>query len=116
MSGWTIEFYESVAGRRPVEEYIRALPPHERADVTDSLGVLARVGLQLGLPYVRPLERKLWELRARVGRQHRVLYVAVSGRRFLMLHAFTKKTQQTPRREIDLALRRLADYETRSAG
>jgi phage-related protein len=42
-----------------------------------------------------------------------VLYIAISGRRFLLLHAFTKKTEQTPEREIRLAVDRLEDYRRR---
>jgi phage-related protein len=113
VDAWTIEFYETTAGQRPVQTYLDSLAGREAAAMTDGLQRLREQGLLLGLPYVRPLGQKLWELRVRAGRQHRVLHVATAGRRFLMLHAFTKKTPQTPRREIDLALRRLADHETR---
>jgi phage-related protein len=39
----------------------------------------------------------------------RVFYFALSGRRILLLHAFLKKSQQTPRRELEIAARRLAE-------
>jgi phage-related protein len=66
------------------------------------------------MPHVQPLQGKLWELRSHgPSQQHRVIYVAISGQRLLLLHAFTKKTAQTPRREIALAEERLADWEQR---
>ncbi|MBI4321073.1 MAG: type II toxin-antitoxin system RelE/ParE family toxin [Chloroflexi bacterium] len=45
--------------------------------------------------------------------QHRVLYFAAPGRRLVLLHAFTKKTPKTPPAEIKIAMRRMADYQSR---
>ena len=55
-------------------------------------------------PYVKHLEGKLWEMRL-IGRDGiaRVIYVAASGRRLVVLHAFVKKTQKTPQRVLDIA-------------
>lgn len=77
------------------------------------LRLLGEFGPRLGLPHARPLERKLWELRVRAGRQHRVLYFAARGRRLILLHAFTKKTQEALRGEINVALDRMADFQAR---
>jgi phage-related protein len=52
---------------------------------------------------LRQLEEKLWEIR--VGR-HRVAYVVVTGSEMVLLHAFKKQGQRTPRSDLDLALRR----------
>jgi len=63
------------------------------------------------MPYVRHLQGKLWELRARTrGVAYRLLYFFYTGRRIVFLHAFVKKTKKTPRREIDIAMRRLNDF------
>jgi phage-related protein len=58
-------------------------------------------------PYVKHLEDRIWEMRLR-GRDGiaRALYVTATGRRVVILRVFTKKTQKTPRREIELARRR----------
>jgi phage-related protein len=110
---WTLEFYASATGRRPVQEYLDELPAREARSLVNGLQLLQAHGLQLGLPHVRPIEQKLWELRVRAQRQHRVLYAAAGGQRFVLLHAFTKKTEQTPRREIEVALRRLSEFQVR---
>ncbi|MBI4316848.1 MAG: type II toxin-antitoxin system RelE/ParE family toxin [Chloroflexi bacterium] len=71
------------------------------------------LGLHWALPNVKHLDAKIWELRV-VGRiQHRILYFAAAGRNLVLLHAFTKKTQQTARAEIDVARGRMADYQRR---
>lgn len=69
---------------------------------------IASVGLEsLGEPHVKHLEGKLWELRL-TGRDGiaRALYVTAIGRRVVVVRAFVKKTQKTPRSEIELAPQR----------
>ena len=58
-------------------------------------------------PYVKHLEGPLWEMRLK-GRDGiaRAAYVTATGRRVVVVHVFGKKTQKTPRREIEMALRR----------
>ena len=63
---------------------------------------------QVGLPHIRPLGRKLWEMRM-TGRDGiaRAVYAAVQNRRLLVLHVFVKKTQTTPRKALQIAHQRL---------
>lgn len=63
---------------------------------------------KVGMPHVRPLEGKLWEMRM-TGRDEiaRAVYVARSGQRLFVLHVFIKKTQKTPRKAIEVAQARL---------
>lgn len=70
--------------------------------------LIAVVGLEsLSEPHVKHLEGKLWEPRL-TGRDGiaRALYVTAVGRRVVVVRALIKKTQKTPRAEIELALRR----------
>jgi len=58
-------------------------------------------------PHVKHLEGRLWEIRLS-GRDGiaRALYVTAVGRRVVIVRVFAKKTQKTPRSEIELALQR----------
>ena len=58
-------------------------------------------------PHVKHIEGRLWEIRL-IGRDGiaRALYVTATGKRVVIVRAFVKKTQKTPRSEIDLALAR----------
>lgn len=100
---WQIEFLNDVA-RAEVED----LPADLRARF-ERIGELIRThGLErVGEPYVKHLEEKIWEIRMK-GRDGiaRSLYVTAAGRRVVVLRTFIKKTQKTPRREIDLAVQR----------
>ena len=62
-------------------------------------------------PHVKPLEKKLWEMRM-TGKDGiaRAIYFAAEGRRLVVVRAFVKKTQKTPRREIVLALARMKGW------
>ena len=113
MSDWELVFYETAAGRCPVVEFLDRLDTREAAVVTEDLDLLESFGIDLGPPKTKQIHGKLWELRSRGRSQHRVFYVAVTGRRIVLLHAFTKKTQKTPPQEIQTARQRLRDYEQR---
>ena len=61
----------------------------------------------IGSPHVKHLRGSLWEMRMR-GKDgtSRALYVTIREKRVVVIRVFTKKTRETPRREIDLALQR----------
>lgn len=91
------------------EPELEALPSDMQASFLHIAELLEEFGPQrVSLPHIRPLERKLWEMRM-TGRDGiaRAVYAAVHGRRLLVLHVFVKKTQTTPRKAIATALERL---------
>lgn len=100
---WTVELHPLA------EPELLALPADMRARFLRVAELLQEVGPhQVGLPHVRPVEGKLWEMRMQ-GRDgiSRALYAAVHGHRLLVLHVFVKKTQATPRKALDTARKRL---------
>ena len=77
-------------------------------DRIESLGLPA-----VGPPLLEHLEGDIWEMRPSGDRMEgRALYAAVRGRRVVILVAFIKKQQKTPRRFIDLAVARLREVES----
>ena len=66
---------------------------------------------RVGMPHVRPMEGKLWEMRM-TGRDGiaRAVYVARTGQRLTVLHVFTKKTQKTPVSELNHAKELRTEY------
>ena len=101
---WTVETLNE-----SVDQELQALPADMRARLVRICELIAAVGLErVGAPHVRHLTGPLWEMRmsGRAGIS-RALYVANrDGERVVIVRAFIKKTRKTPRREIDLALRR----------
>lgn len=69
-------------------------------------------GPSLGMPYTRAMGGGLFEIRAH-GREGiaRVFYCTVVGRKIVILHGFVKKTEKTPRNELEIALRRMKEVK-----
>ena len=68
--------------------------------------MLSQYGIQAGEPYIKHLDGEIWELRPQ---RNRVLFVAWLDGGFVLLHHFLKKSQKTPKREIDKAKREWQD-------
>jgi len=84
------------------------LPVDIRAKFVRIVQMIEGYGLErVHEPYVKHLEGPLWEMRMK-GKDGiaRAAYVTASGRRVVVVHVFVKKTQKTPRREIEYALKR----------
>ncbi len=100
---WTVETLNATVDRE-----IAALPEDMQARYLKIIETIEAAGLEnLGSQLVRKLTGPLWEMRMR-GRDgiSRAIYVTVRERRVVVVRAFIKKTPKTPRREINLALRR----------
>lgn len=100
-----------------MREFLQSLDWKTRARFDWSVEQLRIRNIQARSPLVRHLEGKIWELREESQTNiYRLLYCFLSGRRVVILHGFQKKTQTTPRREIEIAERRLEDFVHRQGG
>lgn len=100
---WTVQFLND-----EVESEVAALPDDMQAKLFRIIDMIEQFGLvSMREPYVKHLEKSLWEMRIK-GRDGiaRAIYVTVSGKRAVVVRVFRKKTQKTPRSELQLALRR----------
>jgi phage-related protein len=102
----TARFYRSDSGREPVREWLKSLDEADRRIIGEDIKDV-EFSWPIGMPLVRSLGRDLWEVRSSLphGRIARVLF-CVAPNCMVLLHGFMKKTQKTPKQDIDLALRR----------
>ncbi len=111
---WRAVFYVGAGGDNPVREFLEGLDLRTQARLRRAVEQLIERNVAAGEPLVRHLEGKLWELRVESNTNiHRIVYCFSTGRWVLLLHGFQKKTQKTPRREIETAAGRLDDFQTR---
>jgi len=108
-------FYETVSGAKPVQAFLDNLTAAEAAEVVAAMKEVAREGLR----FARHLRGGIWEVR--IGPERKAFRVLFSPEGkfqqvLLALEAFTKKTQKTPARTIQIAERRLADWRSRGRG
>lgn len=114
---YEIVFYKDRRGKMPVLEYIEILSSkkgkdgEKRADkILRYIDVLQEYGLLAGEPYIKHVDGDIYELRPV---DDRILFAAWTGKSFVLLSHFVKKTQKTPRREIDKAKKLLKDFRER---
>jgi phage-related protein len=93
-----------------VLNYIESWPVDVLADYARLVELLMEHGPSLRLPHSRAFGEGLFELRPK-GRSGigRAMYCFLLGKRVVVLHAFIKKTQQTPDRELKLARKRMKE-------
>lgn len=100
---WTVETLNAI-----VDGEVDALPHDMRARLSRIAELIRIAGLDaVHEPYVKHIEGPLWEIRLK-GRDgiSRALYVTAKKKRVVIVRVFIKKTEKTPRREINLALAR----------
>ncbi len=100
---WSVEVLNPV-----VQAEVEALPEDMQAKLLRIISMIEQLGLErMPEPYVKHLEKRLWEMRM-TGRDgiSRAIYVAATGKRVVIVRAFIKKTEKTPRAEIELAHKR----------
>jgi phage-related protein len=113
---FTVEFYETTAGRRPVEEFLlklRASDPNDFAAVAAGLEKL-RYRQYHREPLSKPVGDGLFELR-HVGKLNtRVLWFFRKGRRIVALHGIRNKGHAIPIRDLATARERMRDWKERN--
>ncbi len=102
---YSVEYFH-----RRIKEEIEAWPDGILADYARTVELLMEFGPDLRMPHSRAMGEGLFGLRLRgsegIGR---VFYCFVIKQRILILHAFIKKTQGTPRRELGVARKRMKE-------
>ena len=114
--GWTIQYYVTSDGKCPVKEFIDMLSYESKAKYVFIADLLEDCGLTVREPYVKPItgSRKLFEIRIKdKSNIHRIFYFAFTGKKLILLHGYTKKTDKIPGREIAIAERRMEEYLSR---
>lgn len=111
---WKVVAYESVNGDKPVEEFIKSLEEKAQIKVARTLDYLEEFGLEGGHSNIKKLTGTLlWELRILESDSIRIFYVTITGKIFLLLHGFKKKSQRTSKQETNIAQKRLKEYQSR---
>jgi len=107
MTKWTIEFFD-----QNVENETLELPPKILAKMLHIFELIEMAGAQLGEPYTKPLNDGLFEVRAKgqegIGRS---IYCYQKGQKIIILHSFVKKDQKTPKRDLEIALKRKKEID-----
>lgn len=106
-----IKFYETSRGRCPPEDFISRQPKKDRLVLLAALIELSEKGFNAKGCQFRHLKEKLWEVKIKTSNSsYRFLYFTMNRNCICVLHAFKKKTQKTPKKEIGIALKRIKEF------
>ncbi len=108
MSDWRVEFLNDA-----VEEEFDRFPAEIQAKVIHVTQLIEEFGiLHIRRPYIKHIQGKIWEIRASgKDKTGRCLYLTAQGKRVILLRCFTKKSQKTPKREIEIAHQRAKEID-----
>ncbi len=106
-----LQFWRSNSGREPTRDWFKELPFKDRAVLGHDLKRV-QYGWPIGMPLVKSLGGGLWEVRSSLpsNREARALFI-VDQDGIVVLHGFIKKTQKTPMPEINLARKRMKEFD-----
>ncbi|AEF05691.1 hypothetical protein ambt_21000 [Alteromonas naphthalenivorans] len=104
-------FYRSDSGSEPVREWLLACAVEDRKSIGADIKTV-EFGWPVGMPVCRPMKDGLYEVRTNLTdkRIARVLFCFHDGN-MVLLHGFIKKSQKTPKPDLDLAKKRKKEVE-----
>ncbi|MGI9027639.1 MAG: type II toxin-antitoxin system RelE/ParE family toxin [Candidatus Saccharimonadales bacterium] len=111
MPNFSIIFFKNSRGDEVVKEFIRKQDKDSVAKISRLIDLVGEHGPLLTMPYARSMGDGLHELRIRGRNEIRIFYICqVPGNIVVVLHAFKKRTQQTPVKELKIAKQRHKDW------
>jgi phage-related protein len=104
-------FYRLNGGAEPVRDWLKSLAKDDRRIIGEDIATV-EFGWPVGMPLCRPLGGGLWEVRSKLtqNRIGRVIFCVAQGH-LVLLHAFIKKTQKTPKIDLATARKRQKEVE-----
>ncbi|PJM73610.1 addiction module toxin RelE [Bifidobacterium primatium] len=106
MSCLSFEIYESPDGDCPFEDWYATLPTKDAHKLDAIIDRVQEYGIPIALKmqWVKKLDDEIWEIRSKFSSNiQRACYFRIQGTSYLITHGFTKKTQKTPKSEIERA-------------
>lgn len=104
---WSIAYYDDA-----LQQAILDLPKDLQARYIRITERMLVEGADIGMPHTRAMSKGLFEIRLK-GKDNiaRVFYCTMKGKQIIMLHCFIKKTEKTPKRELEVGYQRMREVQ-----
>jgi phage-related protein len=105
-------FFRTESGGEPVREWLKDLTVEDRKRIGEDIKTV-EFGWPIGMPVCKPLTGGIWEVRTNLAgnRISRVLFYVDRKSRLVLLHAFVKKTRETPDEDLKLARKNMSKHQ-----
>ena len=115
-----IIFYKDKNGKSEILDYLDELTENAKTDknarinkekILSYLAALSEYGTRIGKPIVKHIDGNLWELRPLA---NRIFFFYWKDDKFVLVHHYIKKSQKAPKKELDMARKKIKDYLERN--
>lgn len=107
-------YYTTITEESPFKDFLDSLTFKQQKKITRVINYIESYGLTFAIPHVKKLTgTPLWEIRVLGQDNIRVFYATLLSDSILLVRGFIKKTQQTPSKEINIALNHLSEWINR---
>ena len=110
---WKVVFYVSEDERDSVVKEIDNFGENDSIKVYKTIELLKTYGHAILENHIKHIDGKIWEIKID---RYRMLYFLYENQHYILIRAFMKKTNKTPKAEIELAEKRYSDYISRAKG
>lgn len=101
-----VYFYATDSGNEPVREWLKGLTKEDKKTIGYDIKTV-QYGYPVGMPLTRVLKgTNLEEVRCKISNGIARIIFCVEDNTIILLHAFIKKTQKTPQKDLDVAIKR----------
>lgn len=101
-----VMFFRTDRDNMPVKDWLKSLSKESKKIIGEDLRT-SQFGFPLGMPLVRAMEKNLWEIRSHLDNGSEVrIFFTIYQSYMILLHSFVKKSQRTPKKDLELARKR----------
>jgi phage-related protein len=105
-----VVFHKSRSDRAYIEDFLADLDARDRATILAAFIDIRDCGFDAKGCQFRQIDGKLWEIKVRApGGGYRFFYAMLRRDEMYVLHAYQKKGQKAPVRELDVARKRMRE-------
>ncbi len=108
----SIRFYRTANGTEPVRDWLKDVVSTDARKAVGADIKTVQFGWPMGMPVVRKLESGLWEVRSKIPEGIIRVFFTVVDAEMVLLHGFVKKSQATPKDDLELARRRAKEVKS----
>ncbi|MEB1529785.1 type II toxin-antitoxin system RelE/ParE family toxin [Xanthomonas sp. WHRI 7945] len=101
-----VRFYRSASGAEPVRSWLREEISAEARRTIGSDMKTVQLGWPLGMPLVRKMDHRLWEVRSTIPEGIARIFFTIVKSDMVLLHGIVKKSDKTPKSDLETAKRR----------
>ena len=98
----TVSFFKTPAGNEPVRDWLKLRTPEEKRAIGEDIKAV-EFSWPVGYPQVAKLDKDLWEVRTNFPNGICRVFFTVWKQQMVLLHSIIKKTQKTPKQDLDHA-------------